>query len=175
MKKLSLAVAVAVMMGGIWAASLYAADSVEEQNPALSAATAQGQTEEQAVEQPAETKATAPASDEAGAPAENLQVLEASVATDMENRQPVGAAEQFPASVGKLYCYTKIGGGRAGDEIVHKWLKGTETMTEVSLKLGGSPWRVYSSKAILPEWTGKWSVEISQGGTVLKTVEFILE
>jgi hypothetical protein len=103
------------------------------------------------------------------------EVAEAAIATGVENRQPVGAAEKFSASAGKLFCWSKISGGAAGGEIVHEWRKGEEVVAEVKLNIGGSPWRVYSSKVITPEMTGKWSVAIKQGDQVLKTLEFEVE
>jgi len=109
---------------------------------------------------------------ETAVPASEMQVVEASVATGIENRAPQGAAESFPAGTEKLYCYTKLAGGQAWDEITHKWMKGGEQRAVVILKVGGSPWRTFSSKTILKEDTGAWSVEILQGDTVLKTVSF---
>ncbi len=116
---------------------------------------------------------TAPA--EVQAPAGAWEVLEAAVATGVEHRQPVGAAETFTAQVGKLFCWSKISGGSAGGEIVHEWRRGDEVVASVPLAIGGSPWRVYSSKIILPEMTGKWSVAVKQGDQVLKTLEFVIE
>jgi hypothetical protein len=45
----------------------------------------------------------------------------------------------------------------------------------VDLEIGGSPWRTWSSKAIPPEWSGDWSVEIRDAdGAVLETVGFTI-
>lgn len=121
------------------------------------------------------TPATAPAAPAAPAPAAatgGLEVVEASIATGIENREPVGVAETFPAGTEKLYCYSKVTGGTEGDEIVHRWLKGTEEMAQVTLKVNGSPWRTFSSKTIAPDMTGSWSVDILQGENVLKTLKF---
>lgn len=130
--------------------------------------------EEASAAEPAESKAVvaAPATETT---AGGWEVVEAAIATVVENRQPVGGAETFNAQVGKLFCWSKIAGGEAGGEIVHEWRKGNEVVASVTLAIGGSPWRVYSSKIILPEMTGKWSVAIKQGDRVLKTLEFTVE
>jgi hypothetical protein len=197
MRTISLAVAMAVVIGGsslawaeesksaacdtkVCAAAPAAAQAAEGTSapaaPAEKAPMQAAPAEPAAVAAPAEKIAKPTAAEETTvASGEGSEVLEASIATGMENRQPVGAGETFPASVGKLYCYTKIAGGQEGGEVVHKWMKGGEPMAEVTLKLGGSPWRVYSSKIIVPEATGKWSVDVMQDGKVLKTLEFTVE
>ena len=118
---------------------------------------------------PAEAKPAQAA--ESQTAATSLQVEEVSIATGVENRAPVGAAESFPAATEKLYCYTKLTGGKEGDTIVHKWTLEGQTIAEVTLKVNGSPWRTFSSKTVAGQ-TGKGSVEILQNGTVLKTVNF---
>lgn len=122
-----------------------------------------------------EAQAAAPAAEVAAPASDGVEAVESAIASGIENRQPVGAAEKFPAAAGKVYCYTKIAGAQAGSEIVHKWLKGTEVMAEVTLKIGGSPWRVYSSKTLVPESVGAWSVEVSQDGKLVKKLEFTVE
>lgn len=104
--------------------------------------------------------------------ASGLLVAEAAIATGIENRAPQGAAESFPAGTEKLYCYSKFTGGKAGDEITHKWIKGGQERASVNLKVGGSPWRTFSSKSLGKDDNGSWTVEIRQGETVLKTLAF---
>ncbi len=104
-----------------------------------------------------------------------LQVVEISIAPEIKDREPVGAADKFPATVGKLYCYTKIVGGTEGTVITHRWKKGNDVMAVVQLKVNGSPWRTFSSKSIMSDWTGAWSVEVLEGDKVLKTIDFTIE
>ncbi len=105
-----------------------------------------------------------------------LSVEEASIATSVESLMPAGVADKFPPSVGKVYCYSKIVGGGEGSSIKHIWHRGDEKVAEVPLSIKSPSFRTYSSKNILPEWTGKWKVEIAaDDGTVLKTLEFTIE
>jgi Protein of unknown function (DUF2914) len=105
-----------------------------------------------------------------------IYVLEASVATGIDDRVPIGVDERFPSDVGKVYGYSKIAGGQNGDHINHIWYYGDRIMAEVELDLKSSPFRTWSSKNILPTWTGKWRVEIIAGdGTLLKTLNFTIE
>lgn len=97
--------------------------------------------------------------------------VEAQVATSVVDRMPQGAATSFPATVGEVYCWTRITGA-ANTTITHVWIRdGVEH--PVQLNVGGSPWRTWSSKVIPPEWTGQWRVEVrGAGGAVLQTVNF---
>ncbi|MEW6516863.1 MAG: DUF2914 domain-containing protein [candidate division FCPU426 bacterium] len=134
-----------------------------------------------AADAPAETSPAPAAAAEEAAPAQvasapaTLEVAEIAIAKGVENREAVDSGDTFPADVAKLYCWTKLTGGKEGDSITHRWLKDGEVMGEVSLNVNASPWRTYSSKAIMPEWKGKWSVEVLQNGTVLKSQEFTIE
>jgi len=105
----------------------------------------------------------------------SLEIIEIAIAKNIENREPQEVADTFASDVERVYCYTKIKGGKEGDSLTHRWKKGDQVIAEVSLKVDASPWRTYSSKAIMQEWTGSWSVEILQGDVVLKTKEFTVQ
>ncbi len=105
----------------------------------------------------------------------SLEIIEIAIAKSIENREPQEVADTFASDVERVYCYTKIKGGKEGDSLTHRWKKGDQVMAEVSLKVNASPWRTYSSKAIMQEWTGSWSVEVLQGDVVLKTKEFTVQ
>lgn len=106
-----------------------------------------------------------------GARAEAQATVEAQVATAVVDRMPQGAGTQFPTDVGELYVWMRITGAE-GTTVQHVWMHdGMEY--PVSLAVGGSPWRSWSSKVIPPEWAGDWTVEIrAQDGTVLQTLSF---
>jgi len=107
-----------------------------------------------------------------GAGVAHAQVeAEAQVATSIADRMPQGAGTQFPASIGELFVWMRITGA-AGTTVQHVWMHdGMEY--PVSLAIGGSPWRTWSSKIIPPEWAGAWTVEIrAADGTVLQTLSF---
>ena len=102
-----------------------------------------------------------------------LTVPESSVATNVVDRMPIGAAMTFPASVERLYAWTRIQGAAGETMIHHVWIHGDIEMADLELRIGGSPWRTWSNKAILPEWTGDWRVEVRDAsGNVLETIRF---
>ena len=45
----------------------------------------------------------------------------------------------------------------------------------MKLKVGGSPWRTYSSKTIPADGSGDWRCDVVQDGKVLTSVKFKVE
>ena len=107
--------------------------------------------------------------------AESGPTVEASIGTAVQDRALQGAAESFPASVGTVYCYTKIGKTHSGDSVEHVWYHGDQEVGRVKLNIGASPWRTWSSKVVPPEATGDWRVDVVREGKVLKSVSFKVE
>jgi hypothetical protein len=97
--------------------------------------------------------------------------VELVIAREVVERQPVGATESFPGDIGQLAAWTRVTGA-ANTTIEHVW-RHLEYEFVVSLNIGGSPWRTWSTKVIPPEWNGDWTVEVRDAnGTVLATAHF---
>ncbi len=97
--------------------------------------------------------------------------VEAAIALGVEDRAPVDSGMEFPADVGMLYGWTSITGA-SGTTVQHVWVHG-ENEWAVDIDVGGSPWRVWSTKNIPAEWTGEWTFEVrSEAGDVVQTTSF---
>ncbi len=102
-----------------------------------------------------------------------LTVPESSIATMVVDRTPSGTAMTFPATVERLYAWTRIQGADGETTVHHVWIQGDVERANIELRIGGSPWRTWSNKAIMPEWTGDWRVEVRDSrGNVLETIRF---
>jgi hypothetical protein len=99
---------------------------------------------------------------------------EAAVGTSIENRTLGGAAESFPATTQVLWCFSRVSNA-ADSQVEHVWYKGDTEMGRVQLKVGGSPWRVYSSKKLGESPSGDWRCDVVQDGKVLQSVKFKVE
>ncbi|MCP4572388.1 MAG: DUF2914 domain-containing protein [bacterium] len=64
--------------------------------------------------------------------------------------------------------------GLAGDtSVTHAWYHEGETKARVDLPVFGGHWRTWSSKLILPAWTGAWEVKVLDAdGSVLASASF---
>ena len=103
----------------------------------------------------------------------NMNVATAVICKNVADRQPVEPGTSFSASVGRLYCYSKIADIQNSTQIVHVWY--FEDTERARLTLGVNPpsWRTYSSKIIQAHEIGKWHVKIlDEAGNSLKDIEF---
>jgi hypothetical protein len=100
---------------------------------------------------------------------------EAQVGTAVENRSLSGAAESFPATTEKLYCFSRVTDVPTESEIEHVWYKGETEMGRVKLRIGGSPWRTHSSKNLGMAPTGDWRCDVVHDGKVIQSAKFKVE
>lgn len=100
-------------------------------------------------------------------------VARAIFTTAIADREPVDQIETLPSSVDRVFFFTDLR-ELAGQIVTHRWEYAGEVMAEVTFKVGsGARWRVYSSKNLLPDWTGIWTVVVSnQEGQPLQTSTF---
>ena len=106
----------------------------------------------------------------------SLEVTDAAICEDVVDRAPVGANTSFSATVGKLYCFTKIVGAQTPTTVTHVWYFGETEKARVELKVGAASWRTKSSKIIRAHETGSWHVDVLDAdGNVLRTLQFYLD
>lgn len=102
-----------------------------------------------------------------------VNVSEIAICKDIVNREPEGAGESFEASVGTLYCFTRIVGAKDPIEVAHVWYYGDTERATVNLSVRSSSWRTYSSKIIQSSEVGEWHVDVlGPEGEVLKSQSF---
>jgi len=127
-----------------------------------------------AQEQPAkeQMKETTPAA----APEQPALVLEEiHICTGVENREPTGVGTVFTDDLGKIYCFTKIGGAEGATYVYHVWYFGDKEIARVKLPVKTPSWRTWSSKT-LNMGSGNGHVEIvSESGAVLGKAEFEIQ
>ena len=103
----------------------------------------------------------------------SLEVAVAAICRDVVDRQPVDVGDSFEASVGKLYCFTKIIGAQNPIGISHVWYFGDTERAKINLSVRSSSWRTHSSKKIQSHEIGDWHVDVlGPEGEVLRTLQF---
>jgi len=105
--------------------------------------------------------------------AASLDVAVAAICQDVVDREPVDAGVSFAASVGTLYCFTKITGAQEATQITHVWYFGAEERARVDLDVNSATWRTWSTKIVQTHEVGSWRVDVlDPAGTVLKELKF---
>jgi hypothetical protein len=112
-------------------------------------------------------------SGEEAAPAPSLSVARAVACLEVRDREPQSVDTVFSNRTEQVICFTQIEGAGEETRIEHVWIHQGEERARVSLPVRSASWRTYSTKKLLPEWTGDWKVEVrDSAGAVLKSVEF---
>jgi hypothetical protein len=101
--------------------------------------------------------------EKSAAMAANLTVKEMTFCDGVEDREPVTMDSTFSSEVGKIYFWSNILNDDGETYVEHVWYRDGEEMARVSLPAKYSRNRIWSSKTILPEWTGEWTVKIMAG------------
>lgn len=110
---------------------------------------------------------------QAGQQAGGVSVDGAILTTGVRDHMPVDTLSAVPADVGRVFLWTRITGAQDSTTVVHVWYRGEEEVARVDLPVNSRDWRTYSTKRILPSWTGPWRVEIRDvNGQVVQTVNF---
>ena len=105
--------------------------------------------------------------------AQDSVVEQATISLGVTNREPVDPGNSFPATVDRLYCFTKIAAAVIPTDVTHVWYFGDTERARITLPVGGSSWRTYSSKRIQPNEVGPWHVDILDSiGNTMETVRF---
>lgn len=101
-----------------------------------------------------------PAQTAAQTPAQALDYVKRAVfTTGIEDREPVNEVDSVSTDSTQVFFFTEIV-DLPNTTVTHRWIYNGETVAEVPFQIGGPRWRVYSSKKLLPEWTGTWKVEV---------------
>ena len=105
-----------------------------------------------------------------------LAITRLVVGTGVENREPVGAAEKFPLSAEKVYCFLEATHIAKDTEITLVWFNREKEVGKSSVALKQGPkWRTWAFKNL---WglKGDWKIEAKDGdGKVMKDVKFKIE
>ena len=115
---------------------------------------------------------------EAGAAKEGpgFTVARLVVGTGVENREPTGVAETFPASTEKIYCFLEATNIAKDTEASFVWSLGGKEIWKMNLPLKMGPkWRTNAFKS-LRGLKGDWKIEIKDAaGNLVKDVKFKVE
>jgi hypothetical protein len=105
-----------------------------------------------------------------------LTVARLVIGTGVENKEPEGVAETFPATTEKVYCFLEATDIPEDVEITFIWFHGEKEMLKSALPLKMGPrWRTYADKNLYG-LTGDWKVEVRDAnGNLIKDVKFKVE
>ncbi|HEX7026986.1 MAG TPA: DUF2914 domain-containing protein [Gammaproteobacteria bacterium] len=80
----------------------------------------------------------------------------------VENHEPVDQLTDADTNMKTLLFFTELMDFQ-GETVIHRWQYNGQNMAEVKFQVGGPRWRVWSSKNMMPEWVGTWTVSVVNG------------
>lgn len=94
-------------------------------------------------------------------------VTRAQLTHDMKDLEPVDTVSTLAHDQTRIVYFTEIH-DMAGQTVKHRWEYNGQIILEVPINVATSRWRAYSSKTLLPSWTGDWKVSVvdAAGGTL---------
>ncbi len=92
------------------------------------------------------------------------KVSRSAFTSDVVNREPVDDIVLLDNGATSIYFFTELK-FLQGRTIVHRWEYNGKVQAEVSFKVGGPRWRVYSKKTLYPSQQGEWTVIVKDQET----------
>ena len=78
----------------------------------------------------------------------------------IDNREPVIMVDSINSgSYDSISFFTELN-DLEGHNVTHQWTYNNEVMFEKTFEVKGARWRVWTSKTLLPSWTGTWTVKV---------------
>ena len=78
----------------------------------------------------------------------------------VDNREPVIMVDSIDSgSYTSISFFTELK-DLTGHTITHQWTFNDEVMFEKTFEVKGPRWRVWTSKTLIPSWTGAWTVNV---------------
>ena len=101
------------------------------------------------------------------------EVTRAMFTIGVDNREPVIMVDSIDSSsYNSISFFTELK-ELSGHSVTHQWTFNDEVMFEKTFEVKGPRWRVWTSKTLIPSWTGAWTVNVlDDDRTVLASKSF---
>lgn len=101
------------------------------------------------------------------------EVSRAMFTIGIDNREPVIMVDSIDSSAyNSISFFTELK-DLEGHNVTHQWTYDDKVMFEKTFEVKGARWRVWTSKTLLPSWTGEWTVNVlDTDRTVLASKSF---
>ena len=78
----------------------------------------------------------------------------------VDNREPVIMVDSIDSgSYSSISFFTELS-DLQGRTVTHQWTFDDKVMFEKTFEVRGDRWRVWTSKTLIPSWTGSWTVHV---------------
>lgn len=97
------------------------------------------------------------------------EITRALFTTGIDNREPVAIVDSIDnSSSNSITFYTEVT-NMSGQTITHQWTHLDKIMFEKTFQVKAERWRVWTSKTLIPNWIGTWTVNVLDANRELLT------
>lgn len=89
-------------------------------------------------------------------------VVRSAFTREIDNREPAENLQNLTNESGEVKFFTELR-DMSGQTAVHRWEYDGKVVAEIEFNVKGPRWRVWSSKSLVPQWTGDWKVSVVNG------------
>jgi hypothetical protein len=103
------------------------------------------------------------------------EVSRAQFTTSIDDREPVSMIDSLDSSIGNSISFFTEISDMAGQTVTHQWTHQDKIMFEKTFEVKAERWRIWTSKTMIPDWAGTWTVNVLDNERVLlasKTFEY---
>jgi hypothetical protein len=88
------------------------------------------------------------------------EVSRAMFTIGVDNHEPVIMVDSIDSSsYTSISFFTELT-NLGGSNVTHQWTYNDKVMFEKTFEVKGPRWRVWTSKTLIPSWTGSWTVNV---------------
>ena len=97
------------------------------------------------------------------------EVSRAMFTTGVDNHEPVLTVDSIDSSsYTSISFFTELN-DLSGHNVTHQWTHNDQVMFEKTFEVKGARWRIWTSKTLIPSWTGTWTVNVLDDDRTLLT------
>ncbi len=89
-------------------------------------------------------------------------VVRSAFTREIDEREPTENLKNLTNESGQVKFFTELR-DMSGQTAIHRWEYEGKVVAEVEFNVKGPRWRVWSSKKLIPQWTGDWKVSVING------------
>ena len=89
-------------------------------------------------------------------------VVRSAFTRNIDDREPAENLQNLTNENGQVKFFTELR-DMSGQTAIHRWEYEGKVVAEVAFDVKGPRWRVWSSKSLVPQWTGDWKVSVING------------
>ena len=91
----------------------------------------------------------------------------------VDNHEPVIMVDSIDSSSYQSISFFTELSDLTGHNVTHQWTFNDQVMFEKTFEVKGPRWRIWTSKTLIPSWTGSWTVNVlDDDRTVLASKSF---